>query len=122
MKASIKSLICILLSFMCLFVCVGYAAVSSNLTIWGKVETELVEGIFITNITDVTDPDNSNIDKNEFDFISSTTMIENTISRGAARAKGVVEYEVTVHNNTDITYYYRDIDFQTRHRDFIFVG
>lgn len=114
MKASIKSLICILLSFMCLFACVGYAAVSSNLTIWGKVETEFVEGIFITNITDVTDPDNSNIDKNEFDFFSSTTMIENTISRGAARAKGVVEYEVTVHNNTDITYYYRDIDFQTR--------
>ena len=114
MKAAIKGLICISLSLMCLFACVGYAFVTGEVSVKGSVETTRPEGVYITNITDLTDYSTANIDKNEFEFVPVTTNIENTISRGEGSSVGVVEYEITVFNNTDITYYYRDIYFQPK--------
>ena len=113
MKTWLKCLICISLSLMSLFTCMGYAKVSDIITVTGTVQSEMAEGIYITEIVDISDPTGSNVDKNTFSFISASTIIESTISRGTASSKGVVKYEVTVFNNTSFTYYYRDIDFQT---------
>ena len=110
MKTWFKCLLCILLSFMCLFVCVGYASITASFHISGDVSAPALQGIFITDIKEIS---TSNVDKHEYSFISGSTNIENSISRGNAAADGIVEYEVTVYNNTNTTYYYRDIYFQT---------
>ena len=110
MRSWLKAMLCITLSSMCLFTCVGYAALSTSLSIKGSAASEMIEGIFITKITEQA---TSNIDLNQFDFIPSSTNIENTLRRGQAAQSGTVEYEVTVFNNTDTTYYYRDIYYQT---------
>lgn len=113
MKLWLKSLFCISLSFMCAFACVGYASTSGTLSVKGKISSSAPEGVYITNITDVTDPVDANIDKNEFSWLPSSTTIKSTISRKAQSSQGKVEYMVTVLNNTDVTYYFRDLDFQT---------
>ena len=97
---------------MCLFVCVGYANYTTNMQINGVIQAYIPEGIYITSIVDVTDPTSSNIDNNVVSRVGTSTIVESTISRGRASAKGVVKYEVTILNNTGYTYYYRDIDFQ----------
>ena len=113
MKTFFKCTMCIALSLMCLLTCVGYANLSSNMTVIGTLEADPPECVYITNIKDVTDPTGSNIDKNSFSFHPGSTTVESTISRGTKYASGVVKYEVTVYNNTDVTYYFRDIDYQT---------
>lgn len=113
MKMPIKVLLGISLSLMCIFTCIGYAAISGNVVIRGTLESQMYEGVFITNIDDVSDPTNSNVDKNNYSYVSGSTIIESCISRGSQYAAGVVTYEVTIFNNTDVTYYFRDIDFQT---------
>lgn len=112
MKSCLKSLLCISLSLiMCAFTCVGYAKVSTALNITGEAVADAPSGIFITSITELR---SSNIDKNEFSFFPVTTNIESHIRRGAEASQGIIEYEVTVFNNTNTTYYYRDIYFQTK--------
>ena len=110
MKPLIKALICSSLCFMFLFVCVGYAALVSSLDVEGNAEVKIVEGLYITNISEVS---TYNIDKNEFSYVPHTTNVINHISRGIDEEEGIVVYEVTVYNNTDTTYFYRDIYYQT---------
>ena len=110
MKRWLKALFCVALSLMCLFTCVGYAAISTSLNVVGKVSVEMPEGVFITGVKEIS---TSNISHNEFTYISSTTNVENHIQKADSAAQGVVVYEVTVYNNTRISYYYRDIYFQT---------
>lgn len=112
-KTWLKCTICISLSLLCLFTCMGYAEMSAFISVKGTVEGSPVEGIYITYIADITDPTSSNIDTNTVSHISGSTIIEATIGKDAANSAGVVKYEVTIYNNTDFTYYYRDIDFQT---------
>lgn len=95
---------------MSVFLCLGYSATTDSLSVVGKANTTPPEGIFITNISEVS---TSNIDKNEFSYIPATTNVENNIKRGAANEVGTVVYEVTVFNNTDTTYFYRDIYYNT---------
>ena len=115
MKTWQKSLVCIALSLLSLLACVGYAKVTENFAINGTATAEVPEGIYITDITEV---GSIGIDKNEYDFIPTTTNIMNTVSRSAGDNAGVIEYEVTVYNNTSITYCYRDIYFQTEIFDY----
>ena len=113
MKTWLKSLLCISLSLMCLFSCVGYASLTRTLKINGTAKMEALDGVFISNIIDVSDPNTSNIDTNEFSYLPSSTTIKTTIGRKSQSSQGKVEYIVTVCNNTDVTYYFRDLDFQT---------
>ena len=111
MKTWMKTMLCISLSLMCLFACIGYAALSGNLTITGTASIEKPpEGVFITNISPLNE---QNVDNNQYRYYSGTTNIENVIRRGNEYSEGVVVYEVTIFNNTDTTYYYRDIYYQT---------
>ena len=95
---------------MFLFVCVGYASLISSLDVEGIAEVKIVEGLYITNISEVS---TYNIDRNDFSYVPNTTNVINHISRGTDDEEGIIVYEVTVYNNTDTTYFYRDIYYQT---------
>ena len=90
-----------LLSFMLLFVAVGYAALTSTLTIGGSATIDFVpfEGIYISNIALHS---TSGTTVYEMDKIHPTT-VDTTVN---AQRGGSVTYIITVHNNTDITYWY----------------
>lgn len=53
MKKWTKALLMIALSLMCLFTCVGYAALSDTLTIQGEVEVTIPDAVFIAEISNV---------------------------------------------------------------------
>jgi hypothetical protein len=76
-----------------------------------KATHSIPEGLFITAIdTNST----TNVDSNEVNFIEYSTTINSTINRGRTTNKeGIVEYKVTVYNNTKLTYTYRDFYYQT---------
>ena len=109
MKSWVKAILCIVLSFMCAFTCVGYAAVSEVLLISGRAKADIPSGLFITAVsTDST----SRVDKNEVSHLTYTTTVDSTISRESWYYAGSVTYTVTVLNNTELTYSYRGIYFQ----------
>ena len=109
MKPMNVSITCILLAFLCLFSNVGFAQISDFLSISGTAKTDIPEGLFITAVsTDST----SKVDKNVVDYVQFSTTIDSTINR-ASSGNGVVVYKVTVFNNTNLVYSYRDIYYQT---------
>ena len=109
MKPWIKALLGIALSFMCVFSCVGYAALSDSLRIRGSAQNDVPAGLFITAVaTDST----SRVDKNEVSFLPYTTTVDSTISRSGYNS-GSVTYKITVLNNTKLTYSYRGLYYQT---------
>ena len=114
MKAWVKVFLFISVLSASLFLCIGYAAFTDSLGALGSVTAVAAEnpltGVYIT---DVTEAATSNIDKNEFSFITGTTNISNSVSRGTEDKDGVIVYEVTVYNSTNVAYYYRDNYYQT---------
>ena len=109
MKTWVKALLAVVLSFMCVFVCIGYASVSEVLIISGRAKADIPSGLFITAVsTDST----SRVDKNEVSYLPYTTTLDSTISRQSRYYAGTVTYKVTVLNNTKLTYSYRGIYFQ----------
>lgn len=109
MKTWAKTLLGIMLSFMCLFSSIGYASLSDSLRIRGFAKTDIPSGLFITNVSTST---SSRVDKNDVSFLNYSTTVDSTISRTNSGA-GSVTYKVTVFNNTKLTYSYREIYFQT---------
>lgn len=109
MKAWLKVLLGISLSFMCLFSCIGYAALSGSLQIRESIKIEVPYGLFITSITDTA---TSRVDTNEYSYLPYTTTVDSTISR-TYTGSGYVTYRITVLNNTNLTYSYRGIYYQT---------
>lgn len=108
MKTWTKAILAISLSLMCVLTNLGYAVLSDSLGIRGEAKTDIPSGLFITSIT--TDS-TSNVDKNNVSFIPYSTTVDSTISR--SRNTGSVTYNVTVLNNTTLTYSYRGIYYQT---------
>lgn len=104
MKIWIKCLLCIALSFMCIFDCIGYASVSDHMTFMGTAKTNIPSGLFITNVTTVS---TKNTDKNEVSYIDYTTTVNSVISRKSST--GTVVYDITVLNNTEYEYAYRGL-------------
>ena len=109
MKPWMKFLICISLSVMCLFVCVGYASVTDSLQIAGTVEVEIPYGLFITNIRELsnTNPGSASVSCVEF-----STTVNSLISHKSNTASSVV-YEITVLNNTEYEYAYRGLYYMS---------
>ena len=99
---------CILLTFLCLFTSVGYAAISAPVKVIGSVKTDVPYGLFIT---DVSYSQGSNIYNHEEGYLPYSTSVETNISRSSGTA--TIKYSVTVFNNTKLTYSYRDFYFQT---------
>ena len=74
-----------------------------------KTNSNIPQGLFITAIdTNST----TATDSNEVSFIEYSTTINSTINRARTGSCKVV-YNVTVYNNTNLTYTYRDFYYQT---------
>lgn len=109
MTKSLKIISAAVLSFMFIFIGVGYAALTTSLTISGSAEVQIPYGLFITSIgTQGT----SNTDKNEFSYLDYSTTVDSTISKRTYSA-GSVTYTITVFNNTDFRYAYRTVYYQS---------
>ena len=109
MKPWIKASIAIMLSFMCLFSCLGYASLSDFMNITGSAKTDIPSGLFITSISAAS---TSRVDHHNYSFLQYSTTVDTTIDRSNSGA-GTVVYNVTVLNNTNLTYSYRGIYYQT---------
>lgn len=107
-KPWIKVAVSIMLSFMILFLGVGYAALSDNLGIKGEAKIEIPMGLFITNIKTLS---NFNTDYHEVSFIDYTTNVTSKISRRSGT--GTIVYQITVLNNTDYEYAYRGLYYSS---------
>lgn len=104
MKLLFRNLLCILLSVMCVFTCIGYAAITDSLNLTGSVKVSIPSGLFITNIKTRS---TNNVDKHEVSFVEYTTTVNSIISRRSNA--GTVVYEITVLNNTEHEYAYRGL-------------
>ena len=102
MKIWMKSIVCILLSFMCFFACIGYAVISDTLSVNGSAEAQEFEpeGIYISNVSvySVT-----GISNHSSDIVFPTNLKS---SFTVTQQNASVTYEITVHNKTDVTYWY----------------
>ena len=105
MKTWMKSLLCISLSFMCLFTCVGYAAINGTLSIVGTAETVAMEptGIYIYAV-EVIEPGNISNDSVEIVY---PTSLRSTLRANAENTS--ITYKITVHNKTDMTHWFLGI-------------
>lgn len=116
MKTWKISAICMLLTFLCLFTCVGYASLSDTLEVKGSAKTVIPSGLFITSISTTS---TSRIDKNVVEFLEYTTTVDSTLSRQSSYYNsGSVTYTITVLNNTKLTYSYRGIYYQSNLADY----
>lgn len=109
MKTWIKSLLCISLSLMCLFTCVGYAALSSTQKVYGTVKNDVPYGLFITQMENKT---NTNLDQHTYSFVDYSTTVSSMLSRRGYSAGSAV-YEITVLNNTEYEYAYRGLYYMS---------
>lgn len=109
MKEWTKFILGISLSLMCLFSCIGYAALSDSLSIIGTAKTDIPSGLFITNIyADGT----TRVDDYDVSYLPYSTTVDSMIDRSSS-GSGTVTYKITVLNNTKLTYSYRGIYYQT---------
>ena len=101
--------LCTVLSFMFCFFSLGYAALTDDLSISGKAEIEIPSGLFITDITLVSQ---SGLDVNEISFTPYSTTVDCSLSKSSNSTAGSATYEITVYNNTKRDYTYRDLYYQ----------
>ena len=106
MKTWIKCLVCISLSIMCLFTCVGYAAVTSNLSVRGQAKIEIPEGLFIIDIKTI---GSSNLDTNQVSYVEHSTTVSSLLNRKSRGNSYYATYQITVLNNTKYEYAYRGL-------------
>lgn len=108
MKNWMKVILGVALSFMVLFTSIGYAALTDTLSIWGRAEVTVPEGLFII---DMQVNSTNRVDKYDKEFIPYSTTVDTNISR--SMGTGSVTYKITVLNNTKYTYAYRDVYYQS---------
>ena len=96
MKAFIKVLISISLSLMCMFSCVGYAVLSTNMTIDGTVTVEPPKAVYITSVT------TSGLNGGSATVNNFSLTVLNSYVRLANRANSTATFTITVYNNSDV--------------------
>ena len=100
MKMWIKAILGISLSFMCLFTCVGYAAVSGNVVINGNVEAKPPNAIFIVDIYNVqTSKATVNLSPVNIGYPSTKVLSDITFEGNGS----YVKFDVRVLNGTEYT-------------------
>ena len=97
MKTWIKALLCISLSLMCMFTCVGYAAMSGSLTIHGTAQAIPPKAVYITSVT-TGGLEGASAVVNNFNMtvVNSRVTLTNSFA-------GVATFTITVYNNSDVT-------------------
>lgn len=105
MKPWIKASLCVLLSFMCLFTCVGYAAVTGDLLIFGSTEAKPPKTLFIKSVTSSSTLGGSAAVNS---FVDTTVNSDVQLGNDA---NSTVTLHVTVFNNTIDNYIFKDIAY-----------
>ncbi len=102
MKMWMKTVLCISLSLMCLFVGIGYCAMSGFLNISGEIQVlpREPEGLHISSIELYTQ---SGVVTPEFNRVLPTNL-QSTVYINTPGAS--ITYKITVNNKTDVTYWY----------------
>lgn len=104
MRANKKLLIVIICLFSCAFLIVGYASISRDLYISGTASIKPpVKKIYISNAKLLTTSGATSV---SFDYMYPTNFSSVV---NAQQIGGTVTYEIEVHNNTDITYWYHGV-------------
>ena len=103
MKTWIKAALCISLSFMYLFCCVGYAILSMEMNIAGTVEASPPEAIFIYSITNV-QTNNATVNVSPINIGPPSTKFLSEIVFSKKNAN--VSFNVYVVNGTDFDQYF----------------
>ena len=107
----------ILFVFSTTFLLIGYAAISRELKISGEANIKPV--IKKLYISDVKYSSSSNASSVSFEYLYPTNF-SNVVN--ATNRNGTITYEVTVHNNTDVTYWYHGIIIEDRVEDNNLIG
>ena len=111
MTRKMNLILCVALSFMFIFLSIGYSALTDNLSIRGTAVVELPSGLFITKIEQKNNP--SGLDVYVADFPDYSTTVDCTLSKSSDRTQGQITYKITVLNNTNHEYAYRKLFYQT---------
>ena len=112
MKKSTMFLLTVLFVFSSAFLIIGYASISRELKIKGDANIKpVVKKLYIS---DVQYSSSSNATNVSFEYLYPTNFT-NTVN--ATNRNGSITYEVTVHNNTDITYWYHGIIIEDKVED-----
>ncbi len=104
-----KMLVWILLPLMCVTLICGYAMLSDDLSVSGEVAAngKPYEGVYISDV--------SVYSENGASSVSCSYYLPTNLSVTADpfAVGGSITYKITVHNNTDVTYWYIRPDFVT---------
>ena len=102
MKTFRGILLSVTVVLMVCFMVFGYAALTDNLSITGSAEAEgkPFKGVYIKEVTLM---NATNVTNTENEFVLPTNH-STTVHVGLTN--GTVTYKITVHNNTDVTYWY----------------
>ena len=107
MKSWIKASFCIGLSFIFLFMTVGYAAITVVRDIKGKAEVQIPYGLYIIDV----EATGTGVDHHSHEHLQFTTTLDSLIDRKSSQ-DGKVTYKITVLNNTRLKYSYRGLYYQ----------
>lgn len=102
-----KVFLWILLPFMCSAITLGYAVVSDWLFIQGEVNVpaSAFSGVYISDVSVYSENRATSV---SFNYFKPTNL---SVSARPAASGGSITYKVTVHNNTDVTYWYIKQDY-----------
>ena len=97
-----KILAWILLSFMCAVLLVGYAAVVDTLSVTGtaSLENKPFEGVYISAVELYSENGATSV---AYSYKNPTNF---SVTANASRNGSSITYKITVHNNTNVTYWY----------------
>ncbi len=109
MKTWAKALVCIVLSFGFLFIATGFAALSDILTMTGSATIDIPSGIYIIAMQRTS---TTRMDADYANYYSYSTTLESSLSKTERYRTGTVTYKITVFNNTQYEYAYRDVYYQ----------
>ena len=124
MTKSIYSVVLIIVMLlMTCFIGIGYAALTTDLSVQGEINLQVPDGLFITNI-EVVDGSEKNMDHNEYSYASHSTTVNTLVSRENNGSAGSVTYKITVLNNTKYHYAYRGLYYTNdyEHNSYVSTG
>ena len=117
-KLSYKLLVTSVVLLMVFVTAIGYAQLADDMSIAGEVSVEgkPYRGVYIKSVEVVS---TSNATSKNCDYILPTNH-ETTVD--ASKSGGSVTYKVTVHNNTDVTYWFIAARYDMSYKDNKYIG
>lgn len=109
MKKWTKTLIVTVFSFVVLFTCIGYAAVSDIMDITGTAETYVPDGVFITK-AEISGNIEANLSASSVNKLFSTTL-DSSVSLSESNGNSELTFAVTFYNNSDTSYIYDTVSY-----------